>query len=95
MVESPVKVSQSYPSQAADPVKRGSTPSRTGTILAASAAVLAAAALYNTYRARKEERDHPPTGRFVTVDGVRLHYIERGEGPAVVLLHGNVVTAED
>jgi pimeloyl-ACP methyl ester carboxylesterase len=29
------------------------------------------------------------------VNGVRLHYIERGEGPPVVLLHGNVVTAED
>ena len=29
------------------------------------------------------------------MNGVRLHYIERGEGPPVVLLHGNVVTAED
>jgi pimeloyl-ACP methyl ester carboxylesterase len=26
---------------------------------------------------------------------VRLHYIERGEGPAVVLLHGNAVRLED
>ena len=50
---------------------------------------------YNIYRARKAEREHPPTGRFVTVDGVRLHYLEKGEGPPVVLLHGNVVTAED
>jgi hypothetical protein len=52
-------------------------------------------ALYNTYRARKEERDHPPAGRFITVDGVRLHYLEKGEGPPVVLIHGNVVTAQD
>ncbi len=50
---------------------------------------------YNVYRARKTEREHPPTGRFVTVNGVRLHYLERGEGSPVVLLHGNVVTAED
>jgi pimeloyl-ACP methyl ester carboxylesterase len=50
---------------------------------------------YNIYRARKAEREHPPTGRFVTVDGVRLHYIESGKGPPVLLLHGNVVTAED
>jgi pimeloyl-ACP methyl ester carboxylesterase len=50
---------------------------------------------YNVYRARKAEREHPPTGRFVTVDGVKLHYIEKGEGAPVVLLHGNVVTAED
>src|SRR4051812_30247326 len=26
--------------------------------------------------------------RFVTIDGLRLRYIEEGEGPAVVLLHG-------
>jgi hypothetical protein len=29
-------------------------------------------ALWNTYRARKVEREHPPRGRFVAVDGVRL-----------------------
>ena len=46
-------------------------------------------------RARKTEREYLPTGRFITVDGVRLHYIEKGEGPPVVLLYGNVVTAED
>jgi len=69
--------------------------SRTGMVVAASAAALAAAAVYNTYRARQVERQHPPLGRFIDVDGVRLHYLERGEGPPVVLLHGNVVTAED
>ena len=56
---------------------------------------MATAALYNAHRAREVERDNPPTGRFVTVDGVRLHYIERGAGPPVVLLHGNVVSAGD
>ena len=30
-----------------------------------------------------------PEGKFITVDGVRLHYIERGAGPVIVLLHGN------
>ena len=82
-------------SQAANLVKRGSPASRTKTILAVSAAALAASAVYNIYRTRKVERDHPPSGRFITVDGIRLHYIEKGEGPPVVLIHGNVVTAED
>jgi pimeloyl-ACP methyl ester carboxylesterase len=50
---------------------------------------------YNVYRARKAEREHPPTGRFVAVNGVRLHYIDKGKGPPVVLLHGNLVAAED
>jgi len=81
-------------SQAANFVNRGPA-TRTGKILAASAAVLAAAAAYNVYRARKVEHDHPPAGRFITVDGIRLHYLEKGEGPPVVLIHGNVVTAED
>ena len=76
-------------------MSRVSKPSRANVIYIATAATLAAMTAYNTYRTRKAEREHPPTGRFVTVDGVRLHYIERGEGPPVVLLHGNVVTAED
>jgi alpha-beta hydrolase superfamily lysophospholipase len=50
---------------------------------AASAVVigaLAAAALLNYYLAKKAERDNPATGRFLHVNGVRLHYIERGSG---------------
>ena len=95
MLENSLNKIPSRVSQATGLVKRGSMPLRTGTILGLSAAALAGAALFNTYRARKAERDHPPAGRFVTVDGVRLHYLERGEGPPVVLIHGNVVTAED
>ena len=30
----------------------------------------------------------PKDGTFVVIDGVRLHYTDVGEGPAVVLLHG-------
>ena len=76
-------------------MSRVSKPSRASAIFVATVASLAAMTAYNIYRARKTEREHPPTGRFVTADGVRLHYIEKGEGPPVVLLHGNVVTAED
>jgi pimeloyl-ACP methyl ester carboxylesterase len=76
-------------------MSRVSQPSSAIGILASAAATIAAMTVYNVYRARKAEREHPPAGQFVTVDGVRLHYIEKGEGPPVVLLHGNVVTAED
>ncbi|MBS7452815.1 alpha/beta fold hydrolase [Microvirga sp. 3-52] len=34
-------------------------------------------------------------GRFLDVDGVRLHYIERGEGEPVVLIHGNGTMIQD
>lgn len=68
---------------------------KTGTALLAGAAILAATALWNGAQARRAERDHPPAGRFLEIGGVRLHYLERGSGAPVVLLHGNVVTAED
>lgn len=31
---------------------------------------------------------HPPTGSFVIVDGLRLHYESSGTGPDIVLIHG-------
>src|SRR3954471_19387936 len=37
-------------------------------------------ALLNQWLAQKAERRNPPLGRFMTVDGVRLHYVERGTG---------------
>lgn len=74
---------------------RSTTAGRASTALLAGAAVLGAAALWNNARARRAEREHPPSGRFIEVDGIRLHYLERGAGPPVVLLHGNVVSAED
>jgi pimeloyl-ACP methyl ester carboxylesterase len=62
----------------------------------ALAAAGAAAAVYWQKRARAAERAHPPLGRFLEIDGVRLHYLERGQGAqAIVLLHGNGAMIED
>lgn len=68
---------------------------RTAKIVAATAVALAATALVVDWQARRAERRHPPKGRFVEVDGVRLHYIEAGEGDPVVLLHGNGSMLDD
>jgi pimeloyl-ACP methyl ester carboxylesterase len=62
---------------------------------AAAGLGLAASFFYVRAKTKQAEAEHPPRGRFVTVDGVRLHYIERGEGPVLVLLHGNGVYADD
>jgi pimeloyl-ACP methyl ester carboxylesterase len=60
-----------------------------------SALTLTAAWLVVRNRTMQAQRDNPPTGRFLDIDGVRLHYLEQGEGPVLLLLHGNVVTADD
>jgi pimeloyl-ACP methyl ester carboxylesterase len=56
---------------------------------------LAAAAFFVRKRTQEAERDNPPAGRFIEVEGVRLHYIERGEGQPLVLLHGNGTMIQD
>jgi pimeloyl-ACP methyl ester carboxylesterase len=41
--------------------------------------------------ARNEARtrqSHPPLGRFVTVRGKKLHLLQKGQGPDIVLIHG-------
>jgi len=54
-------------------------------LLAASGAGL----LFITVRiVRKIEATWPPTGRFIDVPGARLHVVERGQGPALLLVHG-------
>jgi pimeloyl-ACP methyl ester carboxylesterase len=73
-----------------------SKPRSTGTAAVfAGVTALAALALGNHLMARRAERRHPPRGAFMEVDGVRLHYSDRGEGSPVVLIHGNAVSGED
>jgi pimeloyl-ACP methyl ester carboxylesterase len=62
---------------------------------ALTTAALGAAALWNARRARQAERNNPPHGLFFEIDGVHLHYLDRGDGPTVVLLHGNGAMVED
>src|SRR4051794_38033690 len=48
-----------------------------------------------TVKALEAEQVRRPPGRLVEVDGVRVHYIVRGKGRPVVLIHGNGTMAED
>lgn len=70
--------------------------------LLALAAVLGALAVASLIGAAKIARDHPPAGRFVTVDDTKLHVVELGppagtdpNAPAVVLIHGASGNVED
>ena len=75
--------------------KKPFTPSTAGLIATAAAVSLAATSVWVEVQARRAERDNPPQGEFIDIDGVDLHYIERGDGPPVVLLHGNALTQAD
>jgi pimeloyl-ACP methyl ester carboxylesterase len=62
---------------------------------ALAAGALAISALANRRWAKAAERNNPPTGQFLEVDGVRLHYSVRGSGTPLVLLHGNGSMIQD
>lgn len=53
-----------------------------------AAAALAACAVFVQVRTSIAQTRHRVRGSFVEVGGVRLHYLERGQGPTLVLLHG-------
>jgi pimeloyl-ACP methyl ester carboxylesterase len=71
----------------------GSLPWQTAPL--AVAIILAIMAGVNHAVSRGAERRNPPKGSFLEVDGVRLHYSDRGTGQPVLLLHGNAVTGDD
>jgi pimeloyl-ACP methyl ester carboxylesterase len=77
------------------PARQRSTTSSLVLASAIATTALVAAAVLNRQLAKKAERDNPPKGKFLEVKGVRLHYVERGTGDPLVLLHGNGSMIED
>jgi pimeloyl-ACP methyl ester carboxylesterase len=64
--------------------------------LALGAGMLLGLAYDSNRRAAQAELDNPPIGRMIDLsDGSRLHYVERGSGPPVLLIHGALMQAED
>jgi len=42
----------------------------------------------STDYAQTVEAKYPPIGSFVEVEGLNIHYVDEGSGPAVILIHG-------
>jgi pimeloyl-ACP methyl ester carboxylesterase len=69
-------------------VRRGARRSE-GLWIAAAIGLAAVSALLIRAKTRAVESEYAPIGQFIEVDGVRLHYVVRGEGEPLLLLHGN------
>jgi pimeloyl-ACP methyl ester carboxylesterase len=67
----------------------------TGIAGAITIATLGALAVRTALDVRRGERNFPPAGKIAEIDGTRLHYVERGNGRPVVLLHGNPGFVQD
>jgi len=44
--------------------------------------------LFAARTARRVEQALPPLGRFIDIDGARIHYLDEGDGPTLLLIHG-------
>ena len=44
--------------------------------------------LFTGWTARQVEQKMPPRGQFIDIDGARLHYLDKGSGPPLLLIHG-------
>src|SRR6476646_1923126 len=72
------------------------TRSRRGLVVAgATLTALASTAAWVAQRAQNAESRNPPAGSFINVDDAQVHYLERGRGAPLVLLHGNTLRLED
>ena len=58
------------------------------TIVVVLAAVVAGLVWFTARTAHKIEAALPPRGQFMEIDGQRIHYIDKGSGPAIVMIHG-------
>src|SRR5436190_11986117 len=71
--------------------------STTEIVILVVVAVLVLLIVGNVVFSMLSERNNRPVGSFIECDGVRLHYLDRGDpsAPCVVLFHGNGMMIQD
>lgn len=57
--------------------------------------VLVALWIYGDWKTARSEHAYPPVGEFATADTVRMHYVARGNGYPVVMIHGSDGVLQD
>jgi len=58
-------------------------------------AILTLFASYTAIATWQVQQTYPPIGQHIEVRGVRLHYVDVGKGPTIVLLHGASASLRD
>jgi pimeloyl-ACP methyl ester carboxylesterase len=59
-----------------------------GAVVVLVGLVLVGLVLFTAWTAYRVEKAVPPRGRFIDVDGARIHYIDEGTGPPLIFVHG-------
>jgi pimeloyl-ACP methyl ester carboxylesterase len=59
-----------------------------GGVVVVAGLVVAGLVLFTARTARQVEKALPPRGRFIDIDGARIHYLDQGSGPVLLLIHG-------
>jgi len=60
----------------------------TSIVFGVIALVILAPVAFTFFTARRVTKGFPPEGKFIDVGADRVHYIDRGTGPAIVFVHG-------
>jgi len=56
--------------------------------IAIATAILGGLVIFTAVTAHRVEKALPPRGQFIEVAGARIHYLDKGSGTAIVILHG-------
>lgn len=48
-----------------------------------------------SFLVQRAEQQYPPAGKFIEVEGIKLHYYEQGSGTPIVFLHGGILSGQD